>query len=546
MSDDILPPKKPGFEGQNDKIDAFADEDSNLDTGDEYFSQDIPQDETEKQNIFSKLFKPKKNNSKREIAKKNAKSSKDTLTDEDISNLRNAFGLDNKKESIQGKFEDAVESDALDQSENLIGLSKTKDKISTNSDKINNYVDFEDKKNEDTDAWIDGSDDESHIEESMPNSASEEPYDEEDSDFTSDVDEHSSKKAKVQKNNTKNNAEQNDELDVVSNPNIYLKDLHNAAKIDHQELIETIGQTINFDDSQDKIIKHVEKEVKLLIKNKNKELRSVLKTSMDKIKKQSTELNAKIKKLNAETKKNKKEREKANTELKKFSDSLKELKKLSNDEEKMKKNKEKLKEEIVKLNEKKSKLKENLKNAEEEEHVWNINAEKAEKLFKAKQERFSGEINSLADKLSEISQNADKLFVKIEAKAKFITEKEKEYEKLVKEEEKLLEMLKEEPDQKEKNVLAEHSVLANSNSGSIFENSPDVDSEDFGEEDILHKKIDDLRQLVDEYELEDAKLLYNELVEEVETSNYAEDYKEHVRKTLKEIYEDIVLRLIPQ
>ncbi|MCF7867050.1 hypothetical protein K9L67_05895 [Candidatus Woesearchaeota archaeon] len=498
-----------------DSVSKKTDEDLDL-AQDDYYSQKLDEEVKEtpkKKGFFESLLSLKKKEKNDDVESNSDVGNKDSksLSGDDVSNIRKALGLDQEEApSKQKEFEDkASDLDSFDADVDLSDISNAKEEnLTPLNEEFSKSVA---NKKELDESWVDHSEDillhkndNSEIDDTLVSSVDEdlleEDAKEEDIPFHEDLEEENLIET-VEK-----------DQDVVI-PDVHFEELERAASIDKQDLLDAVHSVISGDEDQEKLIKKINREVTKLFNDKKKEFSKVVKESVKELNKKSTELNKKIKENKKLVNQEIKEKKLAKKEQDSFKVKLSELKRLEKIENKLKSRKDKYKEDIDNLKGRQKKIKDDILELQKEKKLYEEESSKAEKLFEVKMKRFEEEMSKSKKKLADVDLKSKKLLDLLNSKEEELKSREESLNKLVEEERRILSMI----DSREAPSL----------------------SNDVQDEDVFHQKISDCRQLIEEGELDDAKLLYNELVEEYVHYDVDGSYKIETHEALKDLYENI-------
>ena len=175
--------------------------------------------------------------------------------------------------------------------------------------------------------------------------------------------------------------------------------------------------------------------------------------------------------------------------------------------------------------------------------------QKAEKEFSKRMKKIDKETSKANLDLENIQKKSLKLTKQLEEKEKSIDEKEKEINKLLEDEKKIADFLKNHEDKSVKNKSQVESIadidfdkqLGESSFDGDFGETPLTNSDDTAD---IEDKINDCKQLLEDGEYEDAKLLYNELRNEFIELKLNEDESKNLKSELKDLYDDICLKIL--
>lgn len=541
MVSSILPPEPPAKEKtktQTKKISGKEDPDS-------YFqissSNDVSNDpwtsEAEHKKILG-IFKKKEKKAETEPApelladseeKKSNKKTDSSLTKDDLDNIRTALGITKKKDSIQKNFEESLEPEK----------------------KLDASLDY----------------------------------------FT--------KKVKPKKRERRPVVMK----EALSSAEKYFSMLEKQARKDQKELINHVKKSVEKSKNPDvdkKVIAKTEKSLKKQLISHKKQLSTFAKEHKVKIKAEHKKLIKENEKLEKKIKALDKKIEKQEANLKRISKDKAELLALKKGAENTKKSREKNKakikqekEQISKLKDDKLKLQNNTSLVKVELVGLEKSFESTKKKYDKKMQDYDKSILSSKKELDNLRQESITVLVKLEKKQKELDEKEKVIHDRLSEEKKILDTLSasnstsdfrdsaldetdsqsETSDNKDFSLGLNDSQLSKGNddfSGEAEEpvkedfssESPFLTEPSLGESvsnvepvesnkakssvpyNNFSDKISDCKMLLDEERYADAKLLYNELRDELMTEEFDEDKKIQITADLHELYDEICLKII--
>ena len=553
MVSSILPPEPPAEEKtktQTKKISSKEDLDS-------YFkissSDNISNDSRTSEGVPKKIlgiFKKKEKKVEPELTpnlladieeKKSNKKTDSSLTNEDLDNIRAALGITKKKNSIQKNFEESLEP-----------LKK----LDVSSD-----------------------------------------------DFTKEVKTASSlfrKKEKPKKRERRPVVMK----EALSSAEKYFSMLEKQAIKDQEELINHVKKSVEKSKNPDvdkKVIAKTEKSLKKQLTSHKKQLSTFANEHKVKIKAEHRKLIKENEKLEKKLKALDKKVEKQKANLKKISKGKAELLALKKEAENTKKSREKNKAKIEQEKDRISKLKDNKLKLQNNISLMNNELASLEKSFVSakkeydkKMQDYDKSIHSSKKELDNLRQESITVLAKLENKQKELEEKEKVIQNRLSDEKKILDTLSapdsttdfndsalgvtdsqfetsdnddfslginnsefskigndefsgevEEPVKEE--VSSESPFLTEPSVGeSVTDVEPVVsdDAKSSVPNDNFSDKISDCKMLLDEEKYDDAKLLYNELRNELMTAKLQEDRKIQITSELHELYDEICLKII--
>lgn len=166
-----------------------------------------------------------------------------------------------------------------------------------------------------------------------------------------------------------------------------------------------------------------------------------------------------------------------------------------------------------------------------------------------------------ADKDYQALQSKSNLLIKtLKSREDTLKQKEKEVKGMLDEERKLFDYLQgakpenieafkksilEEPKHEEKSILEESTIINEEPKVMPNLDMRSVMQIAITDENPLQEKVDDCKELVQEGNLDDAKLLYNDLRKEfLDSNNLNEDEKDKLKHELRELYDEIALGLL--
>lgn len=529
------------FDGTQDLEESLSDESLVL--------KDSSKPKKEKHGFLSGLFGKKKETPKEENSE---------LSEDDLHNIREALGVNKgKKKSIQKDFEDSLggSETAIELKELAVEDDDKKDiaELGEVTDSVGN------DKSELDETWG------VHSESELESSDSElKPLDTE---FHIDPDEEMPVATKT-KNSSKSKVAVQSENGYVDEPEIKLNQLEKAAQIDKEALVSAVHESISEHDDQERIMKKIDKELTKAINARKKEFLKTIKEKTNAINAKSKIVNKSLADITSTKKENEKllknidkekeifekEKEKLAQEKKLVSEKTKELNKLEKQKDSIEKKKNKFLQDIEKLKVKKQDLQKNIQEKQNSDnkliesltqqlHMLSQETEKAERLHKAKMERYKKELSDIDKQLKASVKKSEDINSKLTQKEQLLDKKTKELKILVEEEKHMVEILGDSSAKHTKHT--QHPVKRKT----TFAETPAFAEEpasfdalsDESDEDSLHQRIYDCKQILAEGKLDDAMLLYNELVDEFSeySGSYSFSEKREVKQKLKDLYQDI-------
>jgi hypothetical protein len=172
--------------------------------------------------------------------------------------------------------------------------------------------------------------------------------------------------------------------------------------------------------------------------------------------------------------------------------------------------------------------------------------------FESERNKGEKKLSELAKKVSETQNRIDEMMkksrsvaVQLKAKENALQDKEKEVLDLIEQEKRVVSILKgKEILGADFEVSRKHSSSRDKKPATVigFGGEPEIYVD---EEDVLKEKVKDCRELIGETNFDDAKLLYNEIREEFLSAKMDEEAKKTIRHEIRELYDEICLKLIP-
>lgn len=341
------------------------------------------------------------------------------------------------------------------------------------------------------------------------------------------------------------------EDESAAEPEIHLKKLEKAAEIDKDALVKAVYSKISEHDDQEKIMKKLDKELTKVINKKKREFSKTIREKTKAINAKSKEVNKSLSEIKNTRKENDKlltditkEKEKLANEKKLVAEKTKQLLKLEKQRDRLKKSKSKFKKDIDDLKEKKKGLQKEVQSKQRRDNkliekltselqLLSQETEKAEKLHEAKMDRYRKEIEEVNNKLKTMLKKANGIESGLEEKEKTVNAKLSELRTLVEEERHMVAILSDRTDE------PKHAPRVKRKAS--FAPEPGFDALADSEDDTIHQKIYDCRQILAEGKIDDAMLLYNELVEEYssDAQTYSRSEKKTAKQMLKNLYEEI-------
>jgi hypothetical protein len=171
-------------------------------------------------------------------------------------------------------------------------------------------------------------------------------------------------------------------------------------------------------------------------------------------------------------------------------------------------------------------------------------------MYEAEKSKGERKLAELAKSVSETQAKLDELMkksrsvtIQLKAKENAIQEKQKEVLELIEQEKRVLSIIKgndiagvELDVHKKRNVKEKKPATVIG-----FGGEPELYIDD---EESLKEKISDCKDLVNEANYDDAKMLYNEIREEFMSAVLDDDAKKEIRHEIRELYDEICLKLI--
>lgn len=152
--------------------------------------------------------------------------------------------------------------------------------------------------------------------------------------------------------------------------------------------------------------------------------------------------------------------------------------------------------------------------------------------------RTKNQMEKVISNLGDLKLKADELFIKTEDASRELARKQEKIQRLIKEENRIYEFLRkhsESSPKKTKSIIEDEQILPD-----MPQNTPKRETpEQTIEEDIL-----DCKDLIREGQLEDAKMLYNYIRQDFLSANLSDSKKASIKHELKELYDEIALKIL--